>query len=147
MDITTLFDSFHRLAQTLWTEFGPALAPEMADEEDAEVISYDELLDQLEMDVFLLAVARSYRVATGVRLEPEDVAARIRLHGPDGPVPGVAGQYHSHAFHPESLSGDVPRAVLTADLMARELADFTLHVVQEEPRRARSSRRGELPRH
>lgn len=139
-DVSDLFDGFHRLASVLWREFGQASA---ADEE-AEGVPFDELVDQLEVDVFLPACARRLRELLGLNVDPDDVAAHIRLHAGDAPIPGAAGRYHSHAFHPESLEGDVPTAVLPADLMPRDRAGVRL-VLEREGRVSGSARRVGLP--
>ena len=99
------------------------------------------------MDLFLPSCARRLQQRTGRQLEPDDIAARIRLVDERGvQLPGSAGSYHSHAFHPESRSGDVPNAILTADLMVRDRAAVTLALVDDERGRERKARR-ELPVH
>src|SRR3990172_8992011 len=116
VDVTDTFDAFHRVVAALWREFGAELVA-AADDDDA--IGFDDLVDQLEVDLFLPACARRLREATGENADPDDVARRIRL-GTDGgeALPGAAGRYHSHAFPPESVTGDVPAAILTGNLMS-----------------------------
>ena len=143
-DVSDLFDGFHRLASVLWEEFGRAGAAD----EDAAGVPFDELVDQLEVDVFLPACARRLRERLGRDVDPDDVPRYLRLHTADGPVPGPGGRYHSHAFHPESLEGDVPNAVLPADLMPRDRASVRL-VLDAEPeeRLSAARRRTGLPVH
>lgn len=141
VDVSDLFDGFHRLVSELWESFGRESA---ADEEGAGV-PFDEVVDQLEVDVFLPACARRLRERLGLEVEPEEVTRHVRLVGSDGPIPGAPGRYHSHAFHPESIEGDVTNAVLAADLMPRTRADVRLVLVLGEEGRAPRGRRGQLP--
>lgn len=141
IDVSDLFDAFHRVAALLWTEFGRAAAAD----EDEESVPFDEILDQLEVDVFLPACARRLREENGASVDPDDVASQLALFGSQGQLPGAAGRYHSHAFYPETLEGDVPNAVLAADLMPRLRSDVRLCLVSERPGRVSAPRRTQLP--
>lgn len=141
IDVSDLFDAFHRVAALLWHEFGRAAAGD----EDEESVPFDELLDQLEVDVFLPACARRLREESGANVDPDDVAARLALFGREGQLAGAAGRYHSHAFYPETLEGDVPNAVLAADLMPRRRSDVRVCLVSERPERVSAPRRTQLP--
>lgn len=145
VDVTDTFDAFHRLVSVLWREFGPALSGSDPDEGG---IGFDELVDQLELDVFLPACAHRLREATGEVAEPDELAARILLVPEAGEAwPGPTGRYHSHAFHPESLASDVPNAVLTENLMSLERSGLRLQVgPPPAPGRRRGTRRN-LPVH
>ena len=105
--------------------------------------SWDDIIDSLEMDLFLSACAQRIMNATGESLEPDEIPARIRLIDDDGKVVvGAGGQYHSHAFYPEE-DGVVPNAVMTANLMSASREDVTLLIVDEA---AKKSKRGkQLP--
>ena len=104
-------------------------------------------MDQLEIDLFLPACALRLRQLEGARLEHDEVAARIRLMDEQGgALPGAAGRYHSHAFHPDAVQGDVPNAILAADLMVRDRASVTLALVEAARGRAQRQRR-DLPVH
>lgn len=143
LDVTDAFDAFHRVVAVLWREFGAALA---LAEPDDDLASFDDLVDQLEVDLFLPTCARMMRQATGELVNPDEIAARIQLLSDNGePLPGAAGRYHSHAFHPDSLQGDVPNAILTANLMSLPRAGLRLQLGPAQERRAPSRRN--LPVH
>ena len=133
LDVTDTFDAFHRVVTTLWREFGIALAADTSDDS----ASFDDLVDQLELDLFLPVCARRLRNLTGESVEPEGIAARLRLIDETGePLPGAAGQYHSHAFHPDGPEADVPNAILTAALMSLPRSGLRLQLgPPPEPRR------------
>jgi hypothetical protein len=145
IDVSDLFDGFHRLAACLWQEFGRAAAAAP----DEQGISFDDLVDQLEIDVFLPACARRAREELGLQLDADDIGAHIILVDASGTaVPGGAGRYHSHAFHPPGPEGDVPPHVLAANLLPRPRSDVTLLLVAEPPeRRADRPRARGLPLH
>lgn len=140
-DVSELFDGFHRMVSVLWEEFGR----ESAADEEAEGVPFDEIVDQLEVDVFLPACARRLRERLQLSVDPDDVARYIRLHDTNGPVAGASGRYHSHAFHPESIEGDVPNAVLPADLLPRSRTDVRLVLHREREERVSGARRSQLP--
>ena len=133
IDVSDLYDSFHAIAQSIWRDFGFAVDDE----------SWDDIIDSLEMDLFLAGCAQRIMNETQESLEPDEIPGRIRLIDEDGKVvPGSGGQYHSHAFYPEE-DGVVPNAVMTANLMSRSRDDVTLLIVDEA---ATKSRRGaQLP--
>ncbi|NJD65543.1 MAG: hypothetical protein FIB00_09910 [Chloroflexi bacterium] len=143
LDVTDTFDAFHRVAALLWREFGPVLAADEAGDEGG--VGYDELVDQLELDLFLPACARLWQRATGKAVDSDEIAARIRLVSPAGAArPGAAGRYHSHAFHPDAVAAEVPNAVLAADLMSVLRADIRLVIGPAVAQPPRPQRR-ELP--
>jgi hypothetical protein len=133
IDVSDYFDAFHAIAQSIWRDFGVAVDDE----------SWDDVIDALELDLFLAACAHRFAAETGEALEPEQVPSRIRLVSAAGEVPGAAGQYHSHAFYPEPDSGDVPNAVMTGNLLARARADIAL--MMTEPGAAARRRGAQLP--
>lgn len=142
LDVTDIFDGFHKVVTVLWREFGGLLNAGSA---EAEGVGFDELVDQLEIDLFLPACARRLLETTGEVVDPDEIAARIRLSAASGELlPGAGGRYHSHAFHPESSRDDVPNAVLTADLMTVRRAGVRLLVGPAAEWRRASSRR-DLP--
>lgn len=144
LDVTDLFDGFHRVVAALWREFGSLLSATAAEEIG---VGFDEVVDQLEVDLFLPACARQLLKMTGEVVDPDEIASRIRLGAESGEfLPGAGGQYHSHAFHPESPEADVPNAVLTASLMAIPRADVRLLIGPPVTRRRVGSRR-DLPLH
>lgn len=144
LDVTDLFDAFHRVVSLLWEEFGRASAAD----EDEESIPFDEIVDQLELDVFLPACGRRMRQELQLSVDPDEVSRYILLVGEDGkPLVGASGRYHSHAFHPETLEGDVPNAVLAADLMPRQRPGIRLVVQRDREERVSGSRRSRLPVH
>jgi hypothetical protein len=143
LDVTDTFDAFHRVVAVLWREFGAALALDEGD----DCAGFDELVDQLEIDLFLPVCAHRLRELTGEDLDPDEVPTRIRLVSESGEsLPGAAGYYHSHAFHPEALAADVPNAVLTVSLMSVPRAGIRLLLGPGAERR-RSKLRRELPVH
>jgi len=143
VDVTDLFDAFHRVAAALWREFGASLA-----EAGEAEIGFDELVDQLEVDLFLPACARRLSEVTGEYVDPDYVAPRMRLADAAGaPFAGAAGVYHSHAFHPPGLEGDVPAAILTADLMTVPREGIRLLVGAGQGPGPFRGRRGHLPVH
>jgi hypothetical protein len=122
IDVSDLYDAFHALANQVLTGF--ELNEEPGDEVEFEP-SFDVLIDQLELDIFLPACARRLYRARGLRVEPDDVTRMLRLydHGME-PLFGAAGMYHSHAFlryAPQDRS--VPNEVLSGDLMPRSRSD------------------------
>lgn len=144
LDLTDTFCAFHRVVAVLWREFGPVLAEAPGTEDMA---SFDELVDQLELDLFLPACARRLQRATGEVADPDEIAARIRLVRESGePLTGAGAQYHSHAFHPGSLQDDVPIAVLAANLMSLPLPGIRL-VLGEVEGQPRPALRRDLPVH
>lgn len=141
IDVSDLFDAFHRVAECLWREFGRDAAG------DEESVPYDELIDQLEMDVFLPACARRAREQLGLDVDADDIGAHILLVDASGrATPGGAGRYHSHAFHPRDLEGDVPAEILAGNLLPRTRAEVALLLVREPPAQAPSGPRpAQLP--
>ena len=133
IDVSDLYDAFHGIAQSIWRDFGFAVDDE----------SWDDIIDALEMDLFLAGCAQRIMNATSEPLEPDEIPARIRLVLDDGKVlAGAGGQYHSHAFYPEE-SGTVPNAIMTENLMSRARAGVKLIIA---PQGAQARRRGaQLP--
>lgn len=132
-DVSDLFDAFHRVASCVWQEFGRAAT---AAGDDAAV-PFDELVDQLELDMFLPACARRARERLGIDIDPDEVGTHILLVEATGTAAdGGAGRYHSHAFHPLDLAGDVPADVLAGNLLPRPRRDVTLWLVRAPPARA-----------
>ncbi|HEX6693942.1 MAG TPA: hypothetical protein VF035_04475 [Longimicrobiales bacterium] len=116
IDVSDLYDAFHAIAQSIWRDFGFAVDDE----------SWDDIIDALEMDLFLASCAQRIMNATSESLDPDEIPARIRLVLDDGKVlAGAGGQYHSHAFYPEE-SGIVPNAIMTENLMSRARAGVRL---------------------
>jgi hypothetical protein len=147
VDVSDVFDGFYRVVATLWREFGDTFAAPDRDEAAEEALSFDELADQLEVDLFFPACARRLHAATGERLDPDDVAPRLRLVAETGePLPGPAGRYHSHAFHPPGPQNDVPCAVLAGNLMSVPRAGIRIQLDTGPQQRVRDSRR-QLPVH
>ena len=116
LDVTDLFVAFHNIAQSIWRDFGFAVDDE----------SWDDIIDALEMDLFLSACVHRLLSATSEALEPDEVPQRIRLIKDGAEVVGGGGQYHSHAFYPDPDTNDVPCAVMTGNLMSRSLPDVRL---------------------
>lgn len=143
VDVSDLFDAFHRVATTVWLEFG---RPAAATDDEASV-PFDELMDQLEVDMFLPACARRAREALGIDIDADEIGAHILLADASGTVPpGSAGRYHSHAFHPLDLDGPVPEDVLAGNLLTRPRRELRLLLVRRPPARERAtSRHGQLP--
>lgn len=141
IDVTDLFDAFHRVAATLWREFGNELA--VLEEEDG--VGFDVVVDGLEMDLFLPACARRLREATGEGVDPDEIAGRIRLVRDTGePLAGSGGSYHSHAFHPDSAELELPSAVLAGNLMSVPRAGIRLQLDPGHGRGRLSARRRDL---
>jgi hypothetical protein len=125
LDVTELYDAFHAVAELIWRRFGflqagvkehPMLEP-----------AYDEIIDQLEVDLFLPACARHAYHERGVLLDPEDVPDVIVLRdAADTALVGAAARYHSHAFHPAPGATEVPNEVLAGNLMPRRRDDVRL---------------------
>jgi hypothetical protein len=134
IDVSDLYDAFHAIAQSIWRDFGAAVDDE----------SWDDIIDGLEMDLFLTACAHRFNGETGGSAEPEEMPAQIRLVNAAGEVqPGGGGQYHSHAFYPDPETGDVPNAVMTGSLLSRSRTDVAL-VISPQGSRQRP-RRAQLP--
>jgi hypothetical protein len=142
VEVSDLFDAFHRVAAVVWLEFGRAAAAA----QDEASVPFDELMDQLEVDMFLPACARRAREVLGLEIDADDVGAHILLADASGVVPqGSAGRYHSHAFHPLELDGPVPEEVLAGNLLTRPRRELRLLLVRTPPARERSSRHSQLP--
>ena len=134
-DVSDLFDAFHRIAQHIWTDFGFAVDDE----------SWDDIIDALELDLFLAGCANRLSNATGETLEPDEIPPRIRLFRDGEEVVGAGGQYHSHAFYPDPDTNDIPNAVLTGNLMSRSRDGVALMITDRtEPRRGRGAQLPQL---
>ena len=133
IDVSDLYDAFHAIAQSIWRDFGFAVDDE----------SWDDIIDALEMDLFLAGCVQRIMNATSESPEPDEIPARIRLVTEKGDaVPGAGGQYHSHAFYPED-TGEVPNAIMTENLMSRARAGVKLIIADQG---AQARRRGaQLP--
>ncbi|HSJ13455.1 MAG TPA: hypothetical protein VK939_03515 [Longimicrobiales bacterium] len=140
IDVSDLFDAFHRVAACVWREFGRDA------DGDQDGVSFDELIDQLEVDMFLPACARRARETLGIRVDPDEIGAHIALVDASGSaVSGGAGRYHSHAFHPLDPRGEVPDDVLAGNLLPRSRREVALLLLREPPARARTAGRRQLP--
>jgi hypothetical protein len=120
VNVSDLYDALHDIATIVFSRFG------LGDGTDP---APDELLDQLELDLFLPACARRASMVLRRELDPEDVSGLIRLRERDGSIrPGAAGRYHSHGFQITD-DGDIPNSILAANLMPRARQDVELVIV------------------
>ena len=143
LDVTELYDAFHDVAQQIWRRFGfqraaghehPMLEP-----------SFDEIVDQLEVDLFLPACARRAFHERGTLIDPEDVPDLLFLKEEGGvELEGAAARYHSHAFHPAEGSPDVPNEILAGNLMPLPREGVTLLLVPDAAREDGGRRRPDL---
>jgi hypothetical protein len=127
IEVSDLYDAFHELANLVLRCFE---FDGMDDEDSGFEPSFDVLIDQLELDVFLPGCGRRIWRVRGLRVEPDDVPRLIRLFDEDEtPLHGAAGQYHSHAFVQYSAEDDeVPNEVLSGDLLPRSRQNVRLFI-------------------
>lgn len=125
LDVTELYDAFHAVADLIWARFGFERA--VGNEHPMLEPAYDEIIDQLEVDLFLPACARHAYHERGVLIDPEDVPGLIFLRDAHGTeLVGAAARYHSHAFHPITGSATVPNEILAGNLMPRQRREVVL---------------------
>jgi len=125
LEVTELYDAFHAVAELIWRRFGFEQAS--GNEHPMLEPAYDEVIDQLEVDLFLPACARHAYHERGVLIDPEDVASVIFLRDADGTeLVGAAARFHSHAFHPEPGGEQVPNEILAGNLMPRRRSEVVL---------------------
>jgi len=129
IEVTDLYDAFHELAAQLWRRFefqgrGSGIPGQIGPR-------FDELVDQLETDLFFAACARRVWAQTEVKLNPAAVRALIRVCDQDrNPRPGASGQYHGHGFDwgtPRDAS--VENRVVAGDLEGTRRSDVRLVVI------------------
>ena len=133
IEVTDIFDAFHEVAQTMWArcEFrggseGPAAAIRPL---------YDELLDQLERDLFWAACARRLAKRIDRAVSPDEIPALLRLHDPRGfPISGPAGEYQTHAFdHATPEDETVLNEVIPGTMAPQPRAEVRIFLLWERP--------------
>jgi hypothetical protein len=139
IEVSDLFDAFHALATHVLLNF--EMRGELADEAEVEP-TFDVLVDQLELDVFLPGCARRLFRLRGLRVEPDDVPRLLRLYDHEmQPLHGAAGTYHSHAFLLYANDDErVPNEVLSGDLLPRSRHDVRIVLDTRLVDRPRSTR-------
>jgi hypothetical protein len=116
VDVSDIFDAFHEMASLALARF--ELRDSDADDPAGEP-TFEDIVDQLELDLFLPACAHRLWRLHGVRMDPDEVGSFIHLHDHEGQLlHGAAGLFHSHAFAMYTES-DVPNEVLSGDLLPR----------------------------
>lgn len=118
VEVSDLYDAFFQIAQILWAhgEFD-------AKDPVTRCIgpSYDEMLDELEIDFFLAACIRRLGKATNHWFRPGQVRRRLKLHGAAGEMlPEPEWRYQGQSFHhEEALEAEIQNSVLAGDLRLR----------------------------
>lgn len=115
IDISDLYDAFHACAVMMHDTFGFGVDT---------VPAFDEIVDQLELDVFLTAIAiRLANIAGDV--DPEDIPPLLRVREKSGEIrSGAAGTYHAHGFEPGP--DGVANRVIPGNLVPRNRSDVDL---------------------
>ncbi|HXE58995.1 MAG TPA: hypothetical protein VNK43_13425 [Gemmatimonadales bacterium] len=127
VEVTDLYDAFHELADFLWRRFHfrqlridePEIGP-----------PFDELVDQLQVDLFFPACARRVLQTIGVELDPDEMEERLVLADRDGrPLPGAAATFHFHGFdYGEPYDESVENLVVGGDMVPRPRREVRIFV-------------------
>jgi hypothetical protein len=127
VDVSDLYDAFHEIALLLLARFEfQGVDPD----DPAGEPTFEDVTDQLEVDLFLPACARRLWRQHGIHVDPDAIGSLIRLYDAGGEaLHGAAGAFHSHAFIIYAAEDDhVPNEVLSGDLLPRSRQDVRLIV-------------------
>jgi hypothetical protein len=118
IDVSDLYDAFHACAVILHGKLGFGMHTEP---------SFEEIVDQLELEVFLTAIAiRLANIAGDV--DPDDIPPLLRVREKSGEIrSGAAGTYHSHGFEPDE-DGHVANRITPGNLVSRDRSEVDLVV-------------------
>ena len=116
IDVSDLYDAFHACAVMMHETFGFGAHTQP---------SFEEIVDQLELEVFLTAIAIRVMNIAG-EIDPDDIPPLLRVREKSGEVrSGAAGAYHSHGFEPDD-DGRVANRIIPGNLVARDRSDVDL---------------------
>jgi hypothetical protein len=129
VEVTDLYDAFHELAELLWQRF--AFQGRRQGQPGQIGPCFDELIDQLELDLFFAACARGVWAEAEVKLDLEEIKGKLQVCDRDLNVrEGTRGQYHSHGFDWSSgRETAVENLVIAGDLVGDRREDVRLFVL------------------
>jgi hypothetical protein len=128
VEVTDLYDAFHELAALLWRRF--EFQGRGAGNPGQIGPRFDEIIDELEEDLFLAACARRVWARSEHKFQPEDIKPLLKVCDMSGDVrSGEAGKYHWHGFDwGTARDPEVENLVIAGDLIGTPRSQARLFV-------------------